>query len=51
MFLKTSNLAGTFYTRRTLFALAAWPSLAGHAQTPPPLKIGVLYNMPISDLG
>ena len=51
MFLKTSNLAGTFYTRRTLFALAAWASLAAHAQTPPPLKIGVLYNTPISDLG
>lgn len=55
MFLKNLNQTNSSYTRRALFALAAWSALTAQVQAqtqmPAPLKIGVLYNTPISDLG
>ena len=39
------------FNRRALLAAFALSAFAAQAQTPPPLKIGILYNTPIADLG
>jgi basic membrane protein A and related proteins len=51
MFVKNLYQVSSFITRRTLLALTFALASGAQAQTPAPLKIGVLYNTPIADLG
>lgn len=51
MIRENRNLHACFLNRRTLLAMAMSFTVAASAQTAAPLKIGIIYNTPIADLG